>query len=265
MSLSSPIKHSDGSLRPDIPRDYNAAVDFTERNLQAGRSDKIAVIDDAGSYTYSDIAERVNKAANILKDLGVQPEQRVMLALLDSVDFHAMYFGAMKLGAVAVPLNTLLTSDDYDYMLADSRASVLVVSTALWDRFEGIVRDKPRLKHLIMSTAGGPAVPDGHTGQDMAELMSTASGDFTAVATTKDDPALWLYSSGSTGRPKGVVHLHGDMATTAVCYGLNVLGIKEEDTVFSAAKLFFAYGLGNGLTFPLAAAARPFRPFVARR
>jgi 4-hydroxybenzoate-CoA ligase len=245
---SSAVADGNGTFAADIPRNYNTAVDFIERNLAAGRGAKIAVIDDAGSYTYDQIGERVNQAANALQSLGVVAEQRVLLALLDSVDFIAVFFGAMKLGAVPVPLNTLLTSADYDFMLADSRASALVVSTALWDKFENIVDDKPRLAHVIHSAAGGPAVSNG---LDLTQLLAAAAPAFDAVATTKDDPAFWLYSSGSTGRPKGVVHLHADMAATAVHYGISVLGIRESDVVFSAAKLFFAYGLGNGLTFPM--------------
>ncbi len=227
----------------DVPRQYNVAFDFVERNIHAGRGDKIAVIDDNGSYTYQEIEVRINKTGNALKALGIEPEQRVMMCMLDSVDFIATFFGAMKIGAVAVPVNTLLTSDDYDYMLSDSRAKVLVVSTALWDKFEGIVGDQQNLRHIIQSG------PDA-TGTDLTALQASTDDTLSAAKTSGDDVAFWLYSSGSTGRPKGVVHLHSHMPQTAGLYGVGVLGIEESDVVFSAAKLFFAYGLGNGLSFP---------------
>ncbi len=239
----SAIDMSGETPRVTVPRDYNAAVDFIERNLKAGRAGKLAVIDDNGQYSYAEVAERVNRAGNALKSLGVEPEQRVFLALLDSVDFIALFYGAIKIGAVPIPVNTLLTADDYDYMLADSRAKVMAVSTALWGQFENIVDDKPALASIIH-------VGPDPSGQSLADLLASASPDLAPARTTADDAAFWLYSSGSTGRPKGVVHLQGDMAQTAGLYGVGVLGIQEDDVVFSAAKLFFAYGLGNGLSFP---------------
>jgi 4-hydroxybenzoate-CoA ligase/benzoate-CoA ligase len=243
----SSLDSSSGVPVVDIPRDYNNAVDFIQRNIQAGRGDKIAVIDDDGSYSYADVAERINRTGNALKALGIEAEQRVLMCMLDSVDFIATFFGAMKIGAVAIPVNTLLTADDYDYMMGDSRAKALVVSTALWDKFEGKVGNQEKLSQIIQS---GPGAGDDYGTYNLSDLQQSSESDLIAANTTADDAAFWLYSSGSTGRPKGVVHLHSHMAQTAALYGEGVLGVREDDIVFSAAKLFFAYGLGNGLTFP---------------
>ena len=238
-----------GGDRPsvDFPSHYNAVHDFIDKHLAQGRADKIAVIDDGGQYTYGDVAERVNRAGNALKELGVKAEQRVMMCLLDSIDFVAVFWGAIKIGAVPVPLNTLLTAEDYDFMLADSRAVVLAVSSALWERFEGIVDGKPALEHVLLSGEGAGQIARGTA---LSGLLDRAASALQAVPTTPDDACFWLYSSGSTGRPKGVVHLHSDMANTAALYGIAILDIKEDDVVFSAAKLFFAYGLGNAMSFP---------------
>ncbi|HEX6957402.1 MAG TPA: benzoate-CoA ligase family protein [Ferrovibrio sp.] len=229
----------------ELPRRYNAASHFIDRHLVEGRGDKIAFIDDKGSYTYADLAARVNRAGNLLKSQGVRPEQRVMLALLDGIDFPAMFFGAMKIGAVPVPVNTLLTTKDYDFLLRDSRAAVLVVSDALVEKFRPVIANQPRLEQVLISGQVPPTVTP------LQKLLDEQSDQLEPADTTPDDIGFWLYSSGSTGMPKGAMHLHGDLVHTAVLYGEDVLGIKADDLVFSAAKLFFAYGLGNAMTFPL--------------
>src|SRR5690606_12731776 len=237
-----------GGMMPrflDLPRRYNAATHFIDRHIAEGRGSKTAFIDDKGSYTYADLAARVNRAGNLLRAQGVRPEQRVMLALLDSIDFPAMFFGAMKIGAVPVPVNTLLTTPDYDFLLRDSRAAALVVSDALLEKFRPIISGQPYLEQTLISGQ----VPATVTPLD--RLMAEQSDRLEAAATTPDDIGFWLYSSGSTGSPNGAIHLHGDLVHTAVLYGQDVLGIREDDVVFSAAKLFFAYGLGNAMTFPL--------------
>ncbi len=233
----------------EIPRDYNAAVDLIERNLKAGRGSKLAYIDDAGKYTYGDLAERVNRAAGALVSLGVRREERVALALLDTIDFPAAFLGAIKAGIVPVALNTLLTTPDYEYMLRDSRAQALVVSEPLLKAFLPLLGKLPDLKHVIVSGK------DAQGNLSFADLLGKASKDFAAAPTLSDDICFWLYSSGSTGAPKGTVHLHSHLVLTAELYAIPVLGIRESDVVFSAAKLFFAYGLGNALTFPLAVGA----------
>jgi benzoate-CoA ligase len=238
----------DTTTRPprlSFPRLYNAAVDLLEPNLAAGRATKTAFIDDQGSYTYGELAERVNRSGHALRSVGIGLEQRVMLLLLDTIDFPAVFLGAMKIGAVPVPVNTLLTADDYAYMLRDSRARVLVVSAPLYDKIRPVLQDQPWLETVIISGAAA----DGHASLD--SLTAKASTTLDPAPTTADDAAFWLYSSGSTGMPKGTVHVHSSLVTTAELYARPILGINDSDIVYSAAKLFFAYGLGNALTFPM--------------
>jgi benzoate-CoA ligase len=224
----------------ELPRDYNAAVDLIGRNLAAGRAGKVAYIDDAGSCTYGQLAERVDRAASALCSLGMRREERIAIAMLDSADWVALFLGAIKAGVVPVAMNTLLTPADYEYQLRDSRAQALFVSEPLLKNFEGL--KSPELKHVIAQAK-------------LKELLEKASPKADAAATTRDDMCFWLYSSGSTGAPKGTVHLHSHLIATAELYAKPVLGIRESDVVFSAAKLFFAYGLGNALTFPLSVGA----------
>ncbi len=239
--VSPPIMH--------IPRDYNAAHDLIERNLQADRGAKRAYIDDRGSYTYDDLAERVNCCANALSELGLQPEQRVLLCLQDGIDFPTAFLGAIKAGLVPIAVNTLLKPLDYRYMLQDSRACALIVSSVLLPIFTPLLAELPSLKHVIVSQ-GKPA---GY--HHLEILLSRASPAFQPAPTSCDDPCFWLYSSGSTGAPKGTIHAHASLIQTAELYARPILGIRAADVVFSAPKLFFAYGLGNALTFPLAAGA----------
>ncbi|HTP85105.1 MAG TPA: benzoate-CoA ligase family protein [Alphaproteobacteria bacterium] len=239
--------HTSSPPRLEFPRLYNAAADLIDPNLAAGRGKRIAVIDDRGSYTYAALARHVNRCGNALAGLGLGMEQRAMLIMLDTIDFPGVFLGAMKLGAVPVPVNTLLTADDYAFMLRDSRARVLVVSAALFDKVKPALADQPWLEAVVIS---GGEVP-GH--KSLARLVAKASDRLDPAATTGDDVAFWLYSSGSTGTPKGAVHVHSSLVTTAELYARPILGLTESDVVFSAAKLFFAYGLGNALTFPFRA------------
>jgi benzoate-CoA ligase len=270
MPSLSTADHRTSPPRIDVPRDYNAAHDLIERNLAAGRSGKVAYIDDSGSYTYGELAWRINRCANALVAIGLRPEERVLLCHLDTIDFPAAFLGAIKAGIVPIAVNTLLTTADYDYMLRDSRARALVVSAPLLAVFAPILSKHPQLAHVVVSGAGGEAAPDGHA--SLSQLMGAASASFTAAETTCDDACFWLYSSGSTGSPKGTVHTHSSLVLTAELYAKPILGIREDDVVFSAAKLFFAYGLGNAMTFPLAVGAttvlmaeRPTPPAVFAR
>jgi len=226
---------------------YNATVDLLERNLaQPGRP---AFRQDGRVTTYGALCERADRAGNALRALGVQMEQRVLLCMLDTPDLPAVFWGAMKAGLVPVPVNTLLTTADYEYLLRDSRARALVVSSALLPKVEPALRGQPFLSSVVVSGGAAP----GQLALD--ELLAHARANLDPAPTTRDDVAFWLYSSGSTGQPKGAMHLHGDLVETARLYGEGILGMRPDDVVFSAAKLFFAYGLGNAMTFPFAAGA----------
>ncbi len=246
------ISTADHSVSPpiiNIEENYNAAYDLLQRNLQNGRAEKIAVIDDQGSYTYNEIDRRSSAAANVLRDLGLQVEQRVFLCLHDTIDFPSCFLGAIKAGIVPVAVNTLLTPADYEYMLENSRARVAIVSAALYPMFEPLLEKLPTLEKILVS-AGAEDEPNS-----LGKLMTTASNECEIADTKADDMCFWLFSSGSTGSPKGTVHVHSSLIHSAELYARPVLGINENDVVFSAAKLFFAYGLGNGLTFPMAVGA----------
>ena len=252
--------------RVDIPRDYNAARDIVDRHLGTERAGHTAVIDAAGAYTYAELGERINRAGeNALCNLGVRMENRVAMCLLDSVDFPAVFLGAIRIGAIPIPLNTLLTSADYDYMLRDSRAHTLVVSAELYPAFAPVLAEQPWLREVVVAGGGeGGDGPEARGAHRLADLMTAAGTDLDPAPTTADDVAFWLYTSGTTGAPKGAMHLHRHLVHTVAGYGLAVLGVRPDDVVFSAAKLFFAYGLGNALTIPLyvgaTAVLHPGRP-----
>ncbi|MDH3450973.1 MAG: benzoate-CoA ligase family protein, partial [Gammaproteobacteria bacterium] len=228
----------------EVPRQYNAAVEFIDRHAPEGRGDHIALVDDRGRYSFQTLAERVNRAGNALLGLGAGMETRVLMCVLDGIDFPAVFWGAIKIGAIPIPINTLLTSDDYRFMLDDSRAPLLVVSDALFDKFEPILAARRHLKTVIVS--GAPRAGREH----LTALLEAAGLTLSPAPTTADDIAFWLYSSGSTGTPKGAMHVHADLVNTAVLYGQGILNMRETDVVLSAAKMFFAYGLGNSMTFP---------------
>jgi benzoate-CoA ligase family protein len=249
VSALAPAPGTDAGVRPGdgIPRSYNFAADILERN--AGRAGKAAFVDPRETLTYGALASRVERFGNMLRRLGIESEQRVMLCLLDTVDWPVAFLGSLKAGVVVIPVNTLLTEDDYRFMLADSRARALIVSEALYPKFQNLIEDNPDLKHVIISGA------DAHGHQRLSDLLAAAPEVPFAAPTTRDDMAFWLYTSGSTGKPKGAVHVHADLKLTDDLYGGPILGLKESDVIYSVAKLFFAYGLGNALTFPMSAGA----------
>jgi len=229
---------------------YNAATDMVDRHVDEGRAEKVAFIDANGALSFGELAANCNRMANLLVTSGLPREARVALLLSDTRDFPIAFWGAIKAGIVPVALNTLLTSEQYAYILADSRAKALVVSASLLPVVEPILDRLPSLERIFVS---GGAAPPG-----MLELASEMAGHkpaFLAADTSPDETAFWLYSSGSTGMPKGVRHVHTSLMATARLYGQAVLGIREHDICFSAAKLFFAYGLGNGMSFPLSVGA----------
>ena len=237
----------DRSVTPtaiEVPREYNAALEFIDANLDHGRGEKVAFIDESGRYTYRELAARVNRSGNALRALGAGMETRVLMCMADGIDFPALFFGAIKAGCVPIPVNTLLTSSDYAYLLRDSRARFAVVSANLLDRFEPALAGQSHLERVVV------AGKDAHGHLRLADLLEAAPDSLDAAPTTCDDVAFWLYTSGSTGTPKGSMHLHRHLIASAEHYGVATLGIREDDVVYSAAKLFFAYGLGNAMTFP---------------
>ncbi|MDE3074410.1 MAG: AMP-binding protein, partial [Chloroflexota bacterium] len=221
---------------PQLPDQYNASQTFVDDNLK--HPDALAVRCEGKSYSYGQVAELVGRAGNALKELGVRMEDRVLLLLLDGPEFVASFFGAIRIGAVPIPVNTNMTAADYEYFLNDSRAVAAIVSQPLLPLLEPIRSNLKFLNHVIS------------TGDQFDQLLAQASPSCDVAPTGKDDVAFWLYSSGTTGFPKGAIHLQHDAIYTSDTYAREILSIGPQDRVFSVAKLFFAYGLGNALTFP---------------
>jgi benzoate-CoA ligase family protein len=229
---------------------FNAAAYFVDRHVIDGRDDAIAIECEDRHLTYGSLHQHVNRFGSALQDLGIRPEERVLLLMLDVPEMVFAFFGAIKIGAVPIPINTLWTADDYEFVLRDSRAGAVIVSASLYPRIAEVIPRCPWVRHVI--SAGGAA---GGTTIDFDALVGSASAELTAADTSEDAAAFWLYSSGSTGRPKACVHLQHDMRVCAETYARHVLEITAGDRCFSVAKLFFAYGLGNGMYFPLYAGA----------
>lgn len=241
---------------------YNACGDLLDRNLEAGRGGKTAFVDPTRSLTYGALAEASRRFANALLRLGLRREERIALLMTDTVDFPIAFLGAIRAGIVPIPLNTMLGPEQYAYMLSDSRARALVVSDVLYAAVEPALAAASDLAHVVVAGAKGI---EGRTA--FGDLVASGSAAFETAATQADDIAFWLYSSGSTGAPKGARHVHSSLMETANLFGQGVLGIREDDVVHSAAKFFFAYGLGNALSFPMSVGAttvlNPDRPTPA--
>jgi benzoate-CoA ligase len=236
-----------------LPDTFNAASHFVDRHVGDGRGDATAIVCGEDAITYAEVLDRVDRVGLALRDeLGVRPEERVLLLMLDGPDMVYAFFGAIKIGAVPVPVNTLWTPSDYRYVLDDSRASAVIVSDALFPKVREILTQKRRWLRGVL-VAGTHEAPAG--ARSLPELMTRRAPPLDAEPTSKDAPAFWLYSSGSTGPPKGCVHLQHDMVVCAELYARGILGITPADRCFSVAKLFFAYGLGNGLYFPFSVGA----------
>ncbi|MGZ2259189.1 benzoate-CoA ligase family protein [Roseobacter sp. A03A-229] len=234
-----------------ISTSMNAASYLVDRHLSEGRADKTAYRE-AGSgreMSFQQLADGAGQCAGALLRAGIRQEERIAMLMLDTVEFPQLFFGALKCGVVPVPINTLLAPPIYDAILRDSRAVALVVSAPLYEAVKPMLEDNPYLRSVVVI---GETAPAGT--QTYADFVAGAERMETA-AVSSDEIAFWLYSSGSTGQPKGVQHVHSSLKATADTYGAHVLGLTEDDTVLSAAKLFFAYGLGNAMTFPLAVGA----------
>ncbi|HXF45805.1 MAG TPA: AMP-binding protein, partial [Burkholderiaceae bacterium] len=236
-----------------MPRTLPEQFNFTQHllELNAARAGKAAYIDDAGRLTYGELADRVRRCAAAFAELGVQREQRVLLLMHDTCDWPVVFLGALYAGVVPVAVNTLLPAADYAYMLEHSRAQAAFVSAPLLPALQAaLAQARHEVKAVVVARGQAAA------GQlDFEPLLARQTPLAAAAPTGADEPGFWLYSSGSTGRPKGTVHTHANLFWTAELYGKPVLGLREDDLCFSAAKLFFAYGLGNALTFPLSVGA----------
>jgi benzoate-CoA ligase family protein len=254
-----------------LPETFNVATHFVDRNVQEGRGPRVAIECGEERVTYQQLLERTNRVSNALLALGVRPEERVLLLLLDTPEFLYSFFGAIKIGAVAVPVNTQAKPQDYEYILNDCRARVALISEPLLSHFESIPKERFRyLQEIVVSGVRQDLQSEGQrseTHHSLQNLIASASPKLEAALTSKDEPAFWLYSSGSTGASKGCVHLHHDMVVSTELYAKGILQMKETDRCFSVARLFFAYGLGNAGYFPLGCGATtilsPVRPVPA--
>jgi len=251
-----------------LPEKFNVAAHFVDRNVQEGRGAKVAIECGDERVTYQQLLENTNRVGNALLALGVRPEERILLLLFDTPEFLYSFFGAIKIGAVAVPVNTQAKPQDYEYILKDCRTRVAVVSEPLLQHLQSIPKEKLHfLQEIVVSEVEQDRKSQGSRSQihhSLQSLMASASPELQAAQTSKDEPAFWLYSSGSTGASKGCVHLHHDMVVCCELYAKGILRMKESDRCFSVARLFFAYGLGNAGYFPLGCGATtilsPARP-----
>ncbi len=225
---------------------FNVAVPFIDRHLSEGRSEKAAIRTVAGDVTYGELAEQVNRCGNVLREMGLVSGDRLLMIVKDCPEFFYLFWGAIKAGVVPVPVNTLLRAPDYQYMIDDSACAAVVYSPEYAAEAVPALASAAR-RPQVFATAGDDAA--------LQARLARASTALDAVAAAADDDCFWLYSSGSTGRPKGAVHRHRDIVVTCVHYAVDTLGMGEGDICFSAAKLFFAYGLGNAMAFPLWAGA----------
>jgi benzoate-CoA ligase len=231
-------------MQVDLPDFYNAATTFVDDNIAQGRGGEIAIYYQDEKITYQQVSENVNRTGNALRDLGIEIENRVLLILPDSPEFAYSFFGAIKIGAVAVPTNPWMFAKDYQYLINDSRARAIIVHESVLPEIEKIWNNTPFLKRvMVVGAARGKAL-------SYEEAIAKASDKLEPERTTRDDVCFWGYTSGSTGSPKGAVHLQHDMITITDLFVKPVLKMGSHDLCFSASKMFFSYGLGNSLYFP---------------
>ncbi len=232
----------------DVPEWFNAAWYCVDRNLEQGRGKNVAILCGDRTITYQEVSDCVNQTGHTLRTLGVEMENRVLLLLPDCPEFAFCFFGAMKIGAVPVPVNTLLTVQDYEQIIRDSRAKVLVVSELLYDTVEPFLGELDHVRGVVV-------VGDVPGQLRFDQLIANQTTVLESARTHRDDAAFWLYTSGTTGLSRAAIHLHHDLVYCVEQYFKGVLGIREGDRTFSIAKLFFAYGLGNALYAPFAVGA----------
>jgi len=228
-----------------LPEHFNAAAFFVDRHVAEGRGARMAFRFGGRAITYAEVAASVDRCANALAALGVEPEHRVLLVLNDSPAFAAAFWGAAKLGAVAVPVNTLMTPQEYEFILTDSRAPVAIVEESVAGRLLAVRHRCPALRAVVV--VGSQGLPGTH---DFDELLAAAKPTCEPAPTLADDICYWGYTSGSTGTPKAAVHSHAHFLAAANAVGVGIFGLEADDLVFSASKMFFAFGLGNSLYFP---------------
>jgi benzoate-CoA ligase len=234
-----------------VPEFFNATDYFVDRHVREGRGAKVAIESADERITYAEVSQNVNRCASMLRDAaGVRAEERVLLLLHDGPAFAYTFFGAIRIGAVPVPLNTLWKPSDYEYVVGDSRARVVIVSAGLLPQIEQMAPSARRqLEHVFV------VGPVEQRSVSFWDALRNGTDALDPARVHRDAPAFWLYSSGSTGMPKGCVHLQHDMLVCAELFGRQILGITGQDRTFSVAKLFFAYGLGNALYFPFSVGA----------
>lgn len=247
------------------PETFNAAAWLLDRRIEAGDGERVAIRCEDRSVTYAQLASMTAAAAGGLRRLGVQPEQRVMLVMADRPEWVATFLGGLRIGAVPVPASTMLTGEELGRLAADARCRVAVVSSEFAGAVPGLCAGAGELSDLVVSGEAGVEAPAGVRVHRFDGVLGEGAGtDVSGYPTWADSPAFWLYTSGTTGSPKAAMHRHADLRTTVTTYAEQVLGVVPEDVCYSVAKLFFAYGLGNSLTFPLAAGATavldPARP-----
>ncbi len=266
---ASPVPPLSGRMANRLPDRFNVATWFVDRLVEEGRGDHVAILCQDQSLTYGEVLRQVNRTGNVLRRLGVEIENRVLMILPDCPQFAEVFFATIKIGAVPVPVNTLLTVRDYTYMLENTRAKVAVVHADLLDSVLPALKAASYLRDVVVVPASSSHQIEAASGgrlrmQPYETLIASESAELTPADTCKDDVAFWLYTSGTTGSPSAAVHLHHDMVVCAELFAGGILEIQPEDRTFSVAKLFFAYGLGNALYFPFSVGAttilHPGRP-----
>jgi 4-hydroxybenzoate-CoA ligase len=225
----------------DVERNYNAAVDFIDRNVAEGRGNKAAFVNASHAISYAQLYDAVARVGPALARFGVERENRIAVIVHDAIEFPILFWGAIRAGIIPVLLNTLLTQDQYRYLFADSRAKMAFVSAPLLPVVREAAASVPTLRQIVVVGDGPQSLPR------FDALLAAEPAGAAAAQTCADEVAYWLYSSGTTGMPKGVMHVHSSPRAIMQTSGQTRLGMRDDDVIFSAAKLFFAYGLGTSI------------------